>query len=535
MFQVTFVFTMIRQRWRIPDLIDLELFFSQDEGEDLDSLAARDREIFSSLPEAVTAGKSSTSALLSGWLAARRTAVGDSDDEAPLPGRVWQELFFLFFWGCLIVGLVSGATLAFSFLSYSGTKPVNVSSYFGIFVVLQVFLFLLLILLSLYRRMLGHGLDSSYLYRMLRRFFDKATSAVSRRAASGAGAETRLQWSARVAGVNRLQQRYGELFTRPFFLLAQLFGVSFNAGVLAATLLKVIGSDVAFGWQTTLQIGTGTVHSMVGWISLPWSWFLSTNCCPSPEQIEGSKLILKDGIYHLATHDLASWWPFLCLSVLCYGLLPRLTLLIVGLIRQRRTLTSLRFDHGRYRQLIHRMRTPLVSTTAPAEEQQVQGNGVEAAPVIPVERSNQQPVQVETPLMIALVPDELFDDCVPDDLQQQVRNRLGYELAGILPFWTMDRSEGEELAELKDRMIAGGSGDILLLQEAWQPPIQELLSFLRKLRETVGEQPTIIIALVGKPAADTMLTPVMKLNLQIWQQKIATQADPGLQLVELVK
>ena len=73
------------------------------------------------------------------------------------------------------------------------------------------------------------------------------------------------------------------------------------------------------------------------------------------------------------------------------------------------------------------------------------------------------------------------------------------------------------------------------VQEAWQPPIQELLSFLRRLREAVGEQPTILIALIGKPTAATMLTPVKKLNLQIWQQKLAAVDDPGLQLIELVK
>jgi hypothetical protein len=32
-----------------------------------------------------------------------------------------------------------------------------------------------------------------------------------------------------------------------------------------------------------------------------------------------------------------------------------------------------------------------------------------------------------------------------------------------------------------------------------------------------------------------MLTPVKKLNLQIWQQKLAAVDDPGLQLIELVK
>jgi len=77
--------------------------------------------------------------------------------------------------------------------------------------------------------------------------------------------------------------------------------------------------------------------------------------------------------------------------------------------------------------------------------------------------------------------------------------------------------------------------DLLLLQEAWQPPIQELLSFLGSLRGLLGETPIIIIALVGKPSATTLLTPVAPLNLQVWQQKIATLGDPGVQMIQLVK
>ena len=526
---------MSEQQWHIPDLIDLEYFLGQDDGEVLDILAARDREMYNRLPAAVTDEKSSTSTVLFGWLAGRKQASAEISDETPLPGKIWQELFSLFFWGCLLFGLVAGGTIAFSFLSYSGTRPVNVSAYFGIFAAFQALLLLLLLLLFLYRRMLGRGLDTSFLYKMLRRFFYKLISSISRRAASRASADTRLKWSGHAGGINQLQQRYGSLFIRPFFLLAQLFGVSFNAGVLAATLLKVIGSDVAFGWQTTLQIGSETVHSLVRWISLPWSWFLPTYCCPSLAQVEGSKLVLKDGIYHLATHDLISWWPFLCLSVLFYGLLPRLVLLLVGTIRQHRDLAGLNFEHGRYRQIVHRMQTPTVSTNAPAEEQAKQDENGAAAPQISVDKLDDQPRPVERTSMVGLVPDELFAACSPEALRKQVRDRLGYELASSLPVWTMERSEDEELAELKDLMSATGSKDILLLQEAWQPPIQELLSFLRRMREIVGEQPTIIVALIGKPATDTLLTPVRKLNLQIWQQKLATLADPGLQLVELVK
>jgi len=524
---------MIKPRWCIPDLIDLEFFLDQDEGVELENLAARDREVYTRLTATAPDTELADSALLHGWLVARKQTVGGRDGETPLPGQIWQELFSLFFWGSLVSGLVSGGTLAFSFLSYSGTRPVNVSAYFGIFVALQVVLLGVLVLLFAYRRMLGRSLEGSFFYRMLRRFFYALIFRIGRRATSAASAETRLKWSGRLAGLSQLQQRYGRLFIRPFFLLAQLFGVCFNAGVLIATLLKVVGSDVAFGWQTTLQLSGATVHALVRWISLLWSWFLPVYCCPSLAQIEGSKLVLKDGIYDLATHDLTSWWPFLCLAVLCYALLPRFILLLAGFIRQRRELAELRFDHGRYRQLVHRMRTPLVVTSAPAEEQQ-EGTG-KVGPEIVAAPVDRRPRAHATASMTALVPDELFDECPEDALRNQVRARLGYELAGILPFWSMERSEEEELALLQERMRVDGSGDILLLQEAWQPPIQELLSFLLRLRATVGGQPIIVLALIGKPAGGTILTPVKKRNLQIWQQKLAALGDPGLQLVELVQ
>jgi hypothetical protein len=116
-----------------------------------------------------------------------------------------------------------------------------------------------------------------------------------------------------------------------------------------------------------------------------------------------------------------------------------------------------------------------------------------------------------------------------------VRARLGYQITAILPVWTLEQSHDEELEAVRTTMRAEHCEDVLLLQEAWQPPIQELLYFLEKLRRITGEQSTLIVALVGKPAAGTMLTPVKPLNLQVWQRKISTLADPGLLLVELVK
>lgn len=52
----------MKKKWNIADLIDLEFFLNQDSDEDLDSLTARDRKIYSELPSAL---KKATLPLLS--------------------------------------------------------------------------------------------------------------------------------------------------------------------------------------------------------------------------------------------------------------------------------------------------------------------------------------------------------------------------------------------------------------------------------------------------------------------------------------
>jgi ABC-type transport system involved in multi-copper enzyme maturation permease subunit len=540
---------MKKKLWSIADLIDLEFFLNQDDGEDLDGLAARDRRIYTELPPAVKDADPAPAALLRAWLSSRRETLVREADEPVLPGRTWRETLCFFFGAALLVGLFSGGGLAFSFLTYAGKEPVNVAAYFAVFVLLEAVLFLLLAGSAFFRKMRGNSLvESSILYRMLRRLFtgltNKLIAGVRKRTNAKVSAETRLKWSAHTNSVRQLRQRYGLLFLRPFFLVVQLFGVSFNAGVLAATLFKVIGADLAFGWQSTLQVTALSVHNLVRWISLPWSW-LPDPLIPSLSQIEGSRLVLKDGIYHLLSADLTSWWPFLCLSVLCYGLLPRLALLLLGTVRQHLDLTRLDFQQACFRQPVHRMRTPQLSTAARFEHRfsshpadpagTVAPSTDEPAPlvqeIIPAKEADSGP----PPPITALIPDELLADCSYTALREQVCGRFGYDLCQLVPFWGLEHSEEEELTALQAAMERHGCDDLLLLHEAWQPPIQELFTWLALLRHAVGPQPIIILALIGKPTPDTMLTPVRPQHFRIWKHKTAALGDPGLQLLELVK
>lgn len=528
---------MKTNKWRIEDLVDLEFFINRDESVEPEELAARDREIYARFTGDAGGHSGEASALLHCWLEYRRSAAVEMGQGQP--GKIWKELAALFFWGSLFGGLLSGGLFAFSLLSYSGLRPVNVSTCFVLLVLVEFLLFFLLLLFSLFRSILGRGLESSLLYRMVRELFLLTWGRIVRGVAARGSARDRLLLFAGAGGLKRLWKRYENVFARHLFFPVQLLGVGFNTGILAAILLKVIGSDVAFGWQTTLQVDASTIHHLVWWISAPWAWIFPEGC-PGIEEIEGSRLILKDGIYQLATHDLVSWWPFLVMSVFFYGLLPRIVLLLTSFLKQRRELMNLSFDYGPYGLIVNRMRTPLVSSAARVEEpsawpleskETVRGHTFKKKPA-PEKRSESETTGPAT--MAVLIPDEFFEGFPVEELKQKVLERLGLMICDLLPFWTMELDEDEELHAVKKSVAEERCRGVILVQEAWQPPIQEFISFLVALRKTIGEEADIIVVLIGRAEEATMLTRVKETDLRIWRQNISSIADPHLQTVELV-
>jgi len=118
---------------------------------------------------------------------------------------------------------------------------------------------------------------------------------------------------------------------------------------------------MAFGWQSTLMTASDRIHGALAVISLPWSWFVPQPLAhPSLEQIEGSSILLKEGIATLATKDLVSWWPFLCLGIFFYAVLPRFMLIMVSFLAQRRAVGEFDFERPRFKKLLVRMKSPIM-------------------------------------------------------------------------------------------------------------------------------------------------------------------------------
>ena len=548
--------------WTTVDLIDLHAFLQADEetlrqgGEA--ALVKRDRIMYLTkiAPRQGEGQEMPARLLVRRWLDLRRLQRSGHDRGGePLPGQLWSELAGLGRWLALLIGLATGTGLAGSLLFYSGVTPINVSAYFGLFVLLQLGLLVLLLLLGLGRRWGRRPMASSLLYRSLARLALLAAEGLHRRLHRRLGSRTRLDLAA-LAGSVRATGERAALLAWPAFALAQVVGVGFNLGVLAATLSRVIFADIAFAWQSTLNLAPETVAYLVRWLALPWAWFVG-QAYPDLAQIRGSQMVLKEGVGHLASADLAAWWPFLCWAVFVYGLLPRLALAWWGWRQQRRELDRLHFAGLEYRPLLQRLLVPRVetdglvgaerpmvspstsdekgATSPPAADAPVAGD---PTPTSGQDRVTPATAMVASPLAgrwLVLIPDELYDDLLQEDL------------AAVLLPWTlgasMDRlrigvpgENGTEwLARIAQAAKEGQLAGVLLLQEAWQPPLKEHAGLLAEARRAAGSQPPILVALIGKPRAGGLLTPVSTDHLHIWQRSIQALGDAGCRAEALVR
>lgn len=529
--------------WRIADLIDFEYLLLRDEGlmeeNGQDALKHRDRDIYLQKiePAAEKQGKLTQSFLLHRWLKVRQQQEAEQTDGIDLPGRYWSELYMISWVVLLLLGLISGASMAFSFLGYSGTEPVNVSMYLAIFVGLQILLIALLGAASLYRLLWRLNLRSSVLYNLLSGLMVRGMLRLNGYVGKKLTGQHRLQISAAQGLIRNKLQSHGSCFLWPIFTLLQVLAIGFNTGVLGVTLLKVISADIAFGWQSTLQVSQQFVFTLVKAIALPWSWFIPGYIAyPNLAHIEGSQMILKEGIYRLATEALVSWWPFLCLAVLFYGLLPRMVLLFVGLSSQRHCMSRLQFKGAACGQLLRRMTTPLVSSQAPIPDHSAQplAHGLPQSAESGESRIVGPGGQGGLQTAIALIPDELYEQCSLHTLQALMQKRLGVTVQETLRTGEAYQDEQIVLDKIEERNSTSNIENIILLQEAWQPPILEFLFFLKGLRSRMGTDVPLIVALVGKPATDTIFTEIKKEDMKIWRQKIMAMGEPDVQVLELV-
>ena len=512
----------MNSQWTPFDTMDLEYFCHLDEAQDSTELHRRDRQIYLDASEGQPAPPAQ---LLAWWLARRR-----AEASAPLPGAIGREALGMLRFILLAASLALGGGVGLAFFSYSGATPVNVLHFLALFVFSQLLLTLVLLIRGGLAR-LGRGTISRSLpMELTLGFVLQVGKKLARKSSNHFDAGQRLALEAALGRLRANTARHGPFFFWPLFTLLQLAGIMFNVGLLGATSFRLLVSDIAFGWQSTLQFSVQSLHGIVSWLALPWSWlFPEGTGYPTLAEIEGSHILLKAGIANLQTPDLISWWPFLLLSVLVYGLGLRVMLAGYGFLQAKRQSTDTVMQQPAVRQVIRRMQTPLVSSQAAPETpaaaaRPAQGTG--NVPPAGIDRAALAPA-------VVLVPDEIFDAVASDELSD-ILALDGYAPAHLSRFLVDYHQDQHLLEELATSAPAQPWQAIVILMEAWMVPLVDFLTYLGRLREVAGERP-IMIRLVGKASSTTPLTAVTDpAQLAIWRQKTDSLGDPGLTTTPLI-
>jgi hypothetical protein len=522
--------------WQIKDLIDLEYFLGQKFKEPIENKDSDnrnfDRNAYLSFSDHGQDPDDSfyRKRLIRHWLELRRKKEKqDGQSKAVLPGDAFTETMSILRFLSVIMALFFGAGLTWSLLAYHGREPINVFTCLWVLVAPQVLLLLFLLLSAvLYKLEIINSLIS--LYPMVTAIVQGISGKVSRFAKKQIDADKANRIRETYALLGKTKTVYGSIFFWPIFLLSQLFGIFFNIGILFVIFLKVAITDLAFGWQTTLQLAPESVLRFVEIVAVPWSWLFSPPIAhPTLTQIIGSKMILKEGIFHLATGDLVAWWPFIFLSVFFYAFIPRFILALTGFYLKRRAIESIDFKHVACDRLIMRMKTPEVLTG----NQPYQAKNIDKISTVSYDTPIKSTGSATSPAIV-LVPAEIFDQFSNTQLDKRLNELFGMYAEAVIPVEMDSTNDNDRIREalsgIKGKNV---SYHTIIVQEAWQPPIKESISWIKSLLTARKGTVSIVIALVGKPGHDTVFTPPSEMDRMIWKQAINSLGDPYIRIESL--
>ena len=453
--------------WKIADLIDFEFLLAGETG------AEGGREFFEKhiRPKLGPGGDGERRAVFKAWLDTRRAeAAGNS------PGTrcaaAWKAVASL---GGL-VGLLLGGSVTAALLHYKGDEPVNVSWFLACTVGVQM-----LVLAAALFVWLGRATTSFFDdFLPLRGLFAALAWMLSAGLRKLPG-EERERLRAALAVIGRKREIYGALGTWPLLIATQLFAVGYNTGILTVLLAHVAATDLAFGWQSTLHLSPEAAYRLVSGLAAPWAWF-APNAHPTLAEVLASRFSYSAGIAPLDRAAMASWWPFLCYAVACYGLLLRGALLVFASLKMRAALRVLTFDHEGCNALFRRLAGPVV-----------QAQGGTAALEIPAAAVPATTHAARGGACLALVATDV--ELPADQPADYVGRAFGWRVTQTLPA-QIDHPSGNAaaLAALADAPLAS----VVLVVRARRAPIKAIALFLQKVAETAGAKTEVILLLVGR-------------------------------------
>ena len=433
-------------------------------------------------------------------------------------GRQTASNLFALSCGLWLLGALVGWGMVISTLSYDGSQPINILQ--AILILVGSQLFALLILLVLKFGGFRHTLQSLSVFNPASLLM-RSLGVLRRKSDSQLGAMGKLATSPLLSSLKQPLLIY----------LAQHFTIGLNLSMVAGLIYLATISDLAFGWNTTLNMTTDTAYQGFQWIAWPWKAWLPM-AVPSEELVGLSRYYRLQGELNASAPDagiLGTWWLYLLMTMLCYGLIPRLIVLLVsGSAYDRSILRALHLLPGA-NQVLTRMDTPLVLSEALSTET---GSQAPSGAQLRVR-------QYHHPLPCHLVEWGAFDHPAETPLLEiseqgpkalQV-DPVRLERAGIKPLDRFKAGGYRDLStdkELVRHLSSLQPEGVAILVKAWESPTLDCADFVAHLAAALNPTSTVIVLLVGLDQGE-----VSGEQLQSWESLLLSAVEDGASASEI--
>lgn len=333
--------TGITTSWTLGDVIDYEHAVTQalNTADGEQSLQAAGREL-SKLFSTSDLGEIPRRKLFRTWLNLTRSQNqllhGQSIDNA-----VWAVKNCTWLLGCFL-----GAIAAAGYLAYNGAKPINV----------MWFAFWLIVFpwaITLGGFAVSAGIRGRSTPGLLGSVIATLLSKLS--------PDWRESWEHLSGVVHQHAARVAPIGRWVISRFSQQFACSFGVGALLALLLHVLAVDLAFGWESTLNVGDEIIHATTKAVAKPWTW-LFPHGSPTLQEIRDSRFTHLTGVEPAAVNATRSWWPFLAGCLAFYVVILRFLVINFMSWRQARALATLDFHRTKDSALLRRLNGPLFQT-----------------------------------------------------------------------------------------------------------------------------------------------------------------------------
>ncbi len=419
-----------------------------------------------------------------------------------------RYLIFFFF-------LISGGFTCAGILAYDGSQPVNIVNFIAVFAGLNILLYLLFILNLLpggYRKRIPLIGD---FYRLAGFLLRRIIMTTGKRLYKNRTKSIRF-----VSGIfYRIESRhiiYQNIERWLLFSITQLGGFAFSLGALISCIYLITFSDLAFAWNTTLDVSPQFFHRVIKIISAPWSLF-DADIIPSLSLIESTRYFRLDGAYSGPQGNALTaggWWPFLLCIISFYGLIPRAILIMVSnlklhLLTKKAPRLSAEMDA-----LYRRLTSPMYLSQSVDNNSNVKKREREDQTVF-----DSKTIDAQSCMVIVWGEAEMDDA----EIKRIIGLQFGWGINDLVHAGGFDNNQDNEILNGFEKGTQ--TEPILFIAESWEAPGRAVEYFLKHLRAKIEKERRIILGLINIDHEKRLIAPALA-DWQNWQETVIRLNDP---------